>query len=187
MQPASGDELLKVVPLASASAPTLGNKARRAIWGVCWALLYRPTPTILHSWRRTILRIFGARIGKGAHPYPSARIWAPWNLTMEENSCLGAEVDCYNVAPIRLEQNSTVSQKSYLCSASHDIRDPAFRLMTAPITIRRGAWVAAAAFIGPGVVVGERAVVAAMTALTKSVPDGVVVGGNPARVISLRA
>lgn len=130
-----------------------------------------------------MLRLFGAIIKDGAHPYPSARIWAPWNLTMEEGSCLGDYVECYSVDRVILESHATVSQYSFLCTASHDYRVDGMPLLTAPITIGRHAWVAADAFIGPGVTVGERAVVGARASVFRDVDPWTVVGGNPARVI----
>src|SRR6185312_11674139 len=71
-------------------------------------------------------RLFGANVHPTAHPYPKCRIWAPWNLTMAAHSCLANNVDCYNVAPVMLEEYAIVSQYSYLCSASHDFNDAAF-------------------------------------------------------------
>ncbi len=155
----------------------------RLVWSAAWLLLYRPTPNLLHSWRRFILRLFGAKVGRGAHPYPSARIWAPWKLEMGEGSCIGPGADIYNVAQITLGARAIVSQKSYLCTASHDFRDPAFPLTAAPIRLGEGAWVAASAFVGPGVSIGSGAVVAACAVVTRNVAAKAIVGGNPAQVI----
>lgn len=163
------------------------DKLRRAIWGATWHLLYRPSPTIAHGWRRFLLRSFGANIGPAAHPYPSAWIWAPWNLEMGPRSCLGPRANCYSAAKIILEADSIVSQDVHLCSASHDIRDPSFSLVTAPIVIGRGAWVAADAFVGPGVEIGERAVVGARSVVMKDVFSSRVVAGNPAKEVGKRA
>jgi len=127
-----------------------------------------------------ILRAFGARIAPGVHPYPTARIWAPWNLTMETASCISDHVDCYSVAPITIGAHATVSQYSYLCSASHDYRDPGLPLIIAPIMIGADAWVAAAAFVGPGVRVGDGAVVGAHSTIVNDVPAWTVVAGSPA-------
>ena len=163
-----------------------GSRMRRALWGVTSALLYRPSPRPLHAWRRWLLRIFGARIGAEAHPYPRARIWAPWNLTMAEHSCLADDVDCYSVAPIVLGSRATVSQYTYLCTASHDYRDATMPMVCAPITIGADAWVAADVFVGPGVAVGEGAVVGARSTLMKDAAPWTVVAGSPARELGKR-
>lgn len=164
--------------------PNLSDKLRRALWQMVWLVLYRPTPNQAHVWRRILLRAFGAKVGAGAHPYPSARIWAPWNLTMEADSCLANESDCYNVAPVVLRAHAVVSQKAYLCTASHEIGDDSFALTGAGIEIGAYAWVAAAAFVGPGVTIGAGAVAAACAVVVKDVAPGMVVAGNPARVVS---
>ena len=162
------------------------NKVKRMIWNWVWTLFFRPSPRLLFSWRNFLLRLFGAQIGKGVHVYPSAKIWAPWNLELRDFAGLGDYVDCYCVAKITIGRKATVSQYSYLCSASHDISDPSLRLTSAPIVISDGAWVFADAFIGPGVTIGEGAVVGARASVFKDVDAWVVVGGNPARFIKKR-
>lgn len=163
-----------------------GNRVARVAWALVYALCYRPSPVLLHGWRRFLLRCFGASIGPGAHPYPSVRIWAPWNLTMERDSCLGHRVDCYSVAPIRIGEGAVVSQDVHLCTASHDYRDAAFPLISAPIVVGPLAWVAAAAFVGPGVTVGDGAVVGAASVVFRDVEPWTVVAGNPACSIKRR-
>jgi putative colanic acid biosynthesis acetyltransferase WcaF len=140
----------------------------------------------MHGWRRFLLRSFGARVASTAIPYAGARIWAPWNLTMEPGSCVSDHVDCYCVAPIKIGAHATVSQYSYLCSASHDYRDPTMPLVIAPIVIEPEAWVAAAVFVGPGVVVGEGAVVGARSTVLHDVAPWTVVAGSPPIVRSRR-
>jgi putative colanic acid biosynthesis acetyltransferase WcaF len=121
-----------------------------------------------------------------AHPYPSAKIWAPWNLEMGDHSCLSEKVDCYSVDTIRLGPHAIVSQYSFLCTASHDYTDPTMPLITAPIIIEAGAWVAADVFVGPGVTIGEGAVVGARSSVFKDVDPWTVIAGNPARAIKKR-
>lgn len=118
--------------------------------------------------------------------YSSAKVYYPANLEMDAYSCLASEVDCYNVAPIRIGANTTVSQGAYLCTASHDITNPLNPLITAPIVIEDQAWVAAGAFVGMGVKVGQGAVVGARAAVFKDVEAWTVVGGNPAKEIKKR-
>lgn len=163
------------------------DRLRRAFWRLAWVLLYRPTPIAAHRWRRLVLLAFGAQIAWPVYPYPSARIWAPWNLKMLRGSCLAGEVDCYNVDKVTLCEGVTVSQKSFLCTASHAFDDQTFELIGGPIVIGHGAWVAADAFIGPGVDIGEMAVVLARSVVVRNVEPGTVVGGNPARMLRWRA
>jgi putative colanic acid biosynthesis acetyltransferase WcaF len=158
----------------------------RAIWGTVWLLLFRPTPKVLHGWRRFLLRLFGARIGRGAVVHPSVRVWAPWNLTMGDHSCLAPFVDCYSVAPITLGQYAAVSQYSFLCAATHDYSSLARPLVVAPITIDMHAWVCADVFIGPGVRIEEGAVVGARSSVFRNVQSWTVVAGNPAHPIRER-
>ena len=133
-----------------------------------------------------ILRSFGARLGAGVHVYPSVKIWAPRNLIMENHSCLGPYVDCYNVARIEIGEYATVSQYAYLCGATHDHTRLTMPLVPKPIEIGARGWVAAGAFIGPGVTMGEGAVVGARSCVNRDVAAWTVVAGNPARELRKR-
>lgn len=158
---------------------TWQNRVLRIAWNLVQFTLYRCSPAFCHGWRCFLLRCFGARIGARAHPYPKARIWAPWNLTMEADACLADHVDCYCVAPVAIGAHATVSQYSYLCSASHDYRDSAMPLIVAPIVVEAEAWVAADVFVGPGVHIGEGAVVGARSTVVGDVASWTVVAGSP--------
>lgn len=162
------------------------NRLGRMLWQLVWTFLYRPTPRFLHPWRCFLLRVFGAKVGKGVHPYPSARIWAPWNLEMDDYSCLGEQVDCYCVDKIRLGPYALVSQYSFLCTGSHDYTDLDLPLVTAPISIGGRAWVTSDVFVGPGVTVGAGSVVLARSSVYKDVEPWVVVAGNPAVKVKRR-
>ncbi len=168
------------------SAHSLRNKIERVLWGLVYLFLYRPSPRPFHFWRRFLLRLFGARVAPGARPHPTTRFWYPRNLTMGENSILGDYVDCYCVDRITLGANAVVSRYSYLCAATHDYKDPAFPLVTAPITIGAGAWVAADVFVGPGVTIGAGAVVGARSSVFRDVAPSAVVAGSPAKQIKTR-
>lgn len=165
---------------------SLKNKIMRALWKIFYIGLFRITPAPLHFWRIFLLRIFGANIGKNCTVYPSVKIWAPWNLKMDDNSCLSHMVDCYSVDKVHLHKNSTVSQYSHLCTASRDFNNPSMPLITAPIIIGEGAWVAADAYIGPGVFVGNGSIVGARSSVYKNIGDFEIVGGNPSKKIGIR-
>lgn len=165
---------------------SLSNKLARLVWQAVWLLLYRPSPRVLHCWRRLLLRLFGARLGKGVHPYPSARIWAPWNLEMGDYACLGDGVDCYCVDVVRIGAHATISQYCFLCTASHDYSSLEMPLTSAPIAIGPYAWITADVFVGPGVVIGEGAVITARSSVFSDIPDWMVARGNPALPVHRR-
>jgi len=163
------------------------TQAVRLFWRITWLISTFFLPSSLgQEWKRFILRCFGAKISSKAVVYSSAKIFMPWNLEMHDFSCLAPGVDCYNAAPIVLESYATVSQRVYLCTASHNISSTAHEQIANPIRIEKYAWVAAEAFVGPGVTIGEGAVVGARAAVFRNVEPWNVVGGNPAKFIKRR-
>lgn len=163
------------------------NQIIRLLWNIMWPLCTWFLPRSLGmGWKRLLLRLFGAHIASTANIYSSVKIYYPANLWMEEYSCLASDVDCYNVAPIRIGAQSTVSQGAFLCTASHDITDPKNHLITKPIVIEDQAWIGAKAYIGMGVIVGQGAVVGATASVYKDVESWTVVGGNPAKFLKNR-
>lgn len=166
---------------------SLKNKISRVVWNVVYVFLFRPFGLgPFKKWRIFLLRLFGAKIHSTANIYASVKIWAPWNLTLGAHSTLGRKVDCYNQGKITIGDNTTISQKSYLCASTHDINDPLNNLILAPIEIGDQVWVAADAFIGPNVNIEQGAVVGARAAVFKQVDTWSVVGGNPAKFIKKR-
>jgi putative colanic acid biosynthesis acetyltransferase WcaF len=162
------------------------SRLRRALWNTAWRLLASWTPVPCHGWRRLLLRAFGARMAGRTKVYPSARIWDPRHLVMEADACLGPDVDCYNLATVTVGVGATVSQRSTLCAGTHDIDDPTFPLVTGPISVGANAWIAAEAFVGPGVTIGEGAVLGARGVATKALEPWTVYAGNPVRPLRKR-
>ena len=162
------------------------NKVLRLLWQVVWLFLFRPSPWFWQPPRRFLLRLFGAKLGRGVQVMPSVKIWAPWNLTLGECATVSHGVDLYCVAPIEIGAHATVSQRAFLCTASHEVDHPNMPLTTAPIKISDGAWVCAEAYIHPGVTLGVDAVAGVRSVVLHNVPARQVVGGNPARVLRER-
>lgn len=165
---------------------SLGNRLFRAVWIVVWVTLASWTPPFLFSWRRFLLRSFGAKIADTARIYGSARIWYPPNLEMGEYACLGSRVNCYCMGKISLADHALASQGAHLCAGTHNIDDPSFQLTTKPIQVGARAWIAAEAFVGPGVRIGEGAVLGARGVAFKDLEPWIVYAGNPAREIRKR-
>ena len=165
----------------------LKNKLYRLVWNIIRMLLFRLlVGRLFKDWRNLLLRLFGAELHPSAHIYASVKIWSPHNLKMGAYSTLGPGVDCYNQGMVCIGANSIISQKSYLCASTHDFEQTDFPLICKPILIGDSVWVAADAFIGPGVHLGDGVVVGARAAVFKHVDAWTVVGGNPAQVIKKR-
>lgn len=154
----------------------------RVLWGAAHPL-FAWSPRPLWGWRRALLRLFGARIGTAVHVYPSVRITIPWHLCIGDQSAIGDRAIIYALGPISLGRQVTVSQGAHLCAGTHDWRRPDRPLLKVPIRIGDGVWIAADAFIGPGVTVGEGAIVGARAVAMKDVPPQTTVIGNPARAL----
>jgi putative colanic acid biosynthesis acetyltransferase WcaF len=132
------------------------------------------------SFKRALLRAFGAKIGAGVVIKPRVNIHMPWRLEIGEHSWIGEEVFILNLDRVLIESHCCVSQRSFLCTGNHDFRDTSFAFQCAPINIRHGAWIGASVFVGPGVEVGEEAVVTAGSVVVKNLPSGMICSGNPA-------
>lgn len=130
--------------------------------------------------------MFGAKMGRGCHVYGKVRIWAPWNLVIEDEAGVGDDAILYSMTTITIGRRAVVSQGAHLCTGTHDHEDPSFRLFAKPITIGAEAWICADAFVGPGVTVGEGAVVGARSVATKDVPAWMVCAGNPCKPLKKR-
>lgn len=180
------EELLKDTDPATGPTFSLSNRALRAVWGVVWTLFFLPSPRPAHGWRAMLLRLFGARLGKGVHVYAKVKVWAPWNLTIDDEAGVADGCEIYNIAPIHIGRRAVVSQGAYLCTGSHDYEDPKFQLIASPITVGAFAWICAEAFVGPGVKVGDGTVIGARAVVTKDMPDWMVCAGHPCKPLKPR-
>lgn len=168
---------------------SLKSKILRELWNVSWMMFGKWTPEhsrLFNKWRVLLLKIFGAKIGKGCVVKSSCEVWQPWNLTMGDYVALSENVVCYTVDKITIGSQTTVSRDAFICCASHDVTSPIMELTYAPITIGSNAWIAARSIIMPGRKVGDGAVVAAGGVVIHDVEPWTIVGGNPAKFISKR-
>ena len=165
---------------------SLRNRFVRVVWGVAWLLLARFTPPPLHAWRRLVLRAFGARVGRGTRVHASAAIWLPRNLELGEQVLIGPGARLYNQGTIKIGAWSVISQRAHLCASTHRIDDPDFQLECRPIVVGERCWVAAEAFVGPGVTMGDGAVLAARGVLFENAEEDGIYRGNPAALVRQR-
>lgn len=172
----------------TARAPyTRGEYARRFAWLLVQNTLFRFSPPRAFGWRRWLLGLFGAKLGRHTGVRRSVRVMHPWLLEVGDWSMLGERVDVYNLGPVRIGEHTVISQDAVLCAGTHDHTKPDLPLLRPPITIGAGAWVAAEAFIGPGVTIGDNSVISARAVVMRDVPEGVIAAGNPCAVVGERA
>lgn len=178
-------ELLDIKSNRSARKYSLKTQALRVAWAFFHVFFYcSPRPAyIVRAW---MLKLFGAKIGRAVQVSNTCKIFAPWNLEIGDFSAVGNQTNLYNLGPLRIGQNVTVSQGTHVCGGTHDYNDSKMKLIKSPIVIKENAWVCADAFVGPGVTVGEYAIVAARGVCVKDVDDYCIVGGNPAKTIGKR-
>jgi len=162
------------------------NKVLRILWSIVWAILGQTSPRPFHAWRSLLLRVFGAKIGKGVHIYPGVKIWAPWNLEVGSHSGVGDGTDLYSVARISIGSNTTISQKCFLCTASHNYSFNELPLISSEITIGNNVWITADVFVGPGIDIGDGSVVLARSTVVQDLPPWIVAKGNPATPFKAR-
>jgi putative colanic acid biosynthesis acetyltransferase WcaF len=155
------------------------NRFYRFCWKIIYFTLFKYSPRFFHSWRILILRIFGAKVGKGVHVYPKVEIWAPWNLIIGDESGIANGVKLYSQDKIIIGKRVVISQGSHLCTGTHNFNKKGFPLLTKPITIGDQAWIAAEVFIHPGIVIGNGAVIGSRSVVTKNVNPWMVCSGFP--------
>ncbi|WP_150116889.1 putative colanic acid biosynthesis acetyltransferase [Priestia megaterium] len=166
------------------------NRGRNGIyillWWVVQGTLFRFSLHNAYNWRAKLLRLFGSDIGKDTKIRASSKFHYPWKVSIGDYSWIGDNVQFYSLDKIYVGSNCVVSQKSYLCTGSHNIKDPHFGLITKPVVIKDGAWIASDVFIYPGVTINEMAVVAARSTVIKDIPANEVHAGSPAKYVKKR-
>ncbi|WP_318311075.1 putative colanic acid biosynthesis acetyltransferase [Flagellimonas crocea] len=156
------------------------------LWWIVQALLFRTSPQVLYGWRRFLLRIFGAKIGKGVIIRPTVKITYPWKLTIGNYSWVGDDVVLYSLGEIEIGVNTVISQKSYLCTGSHDYMKSDFPIYSDKIKIGDSCWLATDVYIAPGVTIGKATIVGARSSVFKSLPEKTICYGSPAKPIKNR-
>ncbi|GGG42453.1 colanic acid biosynthesis acetyltransferase WcaF [Croceivirga lutea] len=157
------------------------------LWWVVQTVFCNPSPQFMYGWRRFWWRLFGAKVGKKVIIRPSVKCTYPWKVKIGDYSWIGDQVVLYSVDSITIEKNTVVSQKSYLCTASHDYKLSNFPTITSPIYIKEGCWLASDVYVAPGVTIGQETLVGARSSVFSSLPDKKICVGSPAKPIKDRS
>ena len=156
------------------------------LWWIVQASLFRLSPQLMYGWRRFLLRSFGAKIGKNVIIRPSAQITYPWKLIIGDNSWIGDEVVLYSLGEIEIGSNSVISQRSYICTGTHDYRSNDFSIHAEKITIGSKCWLATDVYVAPSVTIGDFTVVGARSSVFSDLPEGKICLGSPAKPVKDR-
>lgn len=156
------------------------------LWWIVEALLFRTSPQFMYGWRRTLLRCFGAKIGKKVILRSSVHTQFPWKLSIDDYSWIGDAVTLYSLGQITIGKNVVISQKSYLCTGTHNYQQVDFPIQSLPVDIEDECWLATDVFIAPGITIGKGTIVGARSSVFKSLPAGKICFGSPAAVIKNR-
>ncbi|MFY0712110.1 putative colanic acid biosynthesis acetyltransferase [Seonamhaeicola sp. NFXS20] len=162
------------------------SKITVQLWWLVYALFFKSSPQILYGWRRFLLRSFGAQIGKNVIIRPSAKITYPWKVKIGDYSWIGDDVVLYSLGEIEIGKNTVISQKSYLCTGSHDYTKIDFPIYSKKIMIEDGCWLATDVFVSPGVTIKKGTVVGARSTVLSDLDANSVYVGSPVRFIKKR-
>lgn len=158
----------------------------RTLWFFAGLPLLKSSIIPFSAFRRSLLRCFGAKIGKGVVIKPGIRVKYPWFLTVGDHCWLGEDVWIDNLTMVTIGNHICISQGAYLCTGSHDWTDPGFRLIVKPIEIHHGAWICARASLAPGTIIGTGSVVGLGAVVGGTVPPYEIHAGNPAKFVRSR-
>lgn len=150
------------------------------LWWIIQNLFFKPSPQVLYGWRRFLLRSFGAKIGKGVIIRPSAQFTYPWKISIGDNSWVGDEVVLYSLGEIEIGCDTVISQRSYICTGSHNYNTENFDIYAKKISIGNKCWLATDVYVAPDVTIGDFTVVGARSSVFKDLPSNKVCKGNPA-------
>lgn len=159
---------------------------RGFLWYVSYRLLWRTSPPFCRQWRNLLLQLFGAHVGRGVRIARTARVYRPWNLALGDRVVIAHRALLNCTAAVTLGDDVHVSQYAQFTSATRDYERVDMPIVSRPITVGARVWIAADAYVGPGVTIGDEAIVGARAAIHDDVPPRAVVVGNPAKVLRFR-
>ena len=162
------------------------SSMKELVWAVVSLILFHLCPLKLSGLKCSVLRTFGAMVGRNVVIKPQVKITFPWKLTVGENVWLGEECWLLNLDHITIADNVCISQRAFLCTGNHNYKSPSFDLIVKPIQVEASAWIGAGAFVGPGVTVGTHAVLAIGSVATNDLQPFGIYRGNPAVLVKQR-
>jgi putative colanic acid biosynthesis acetyltransferase WcaF len=157
-----------------------GSAIKRTIWFFINGLVFINPLVPINGLKIWLLRLFGARIGKGVVIKPNVNIKYPWLLTIGNHVWIGEKVWIDSLAPIIIHDHVTLSQGAMLLTGSHNYKAETFDLLVNKIILEEGVWIGAQAVVCPGVICYSHSILAVGSVATKNLDPYFVYQGNPA-------
>jgi putative colanic acid biosynthesis acetyltransferase WcaF len=163
-----------------------GGKTRRLLWYVCNAVFVNSSVPYPSSFKSALLRLFGAKVGRGVVIKPNVNIKFPWFLELGDHVWLGEGAWIDNLTHVRVGSHVCLSQGAYVLTGNHDYKRVAFDLLVSPVVIEDGVWVGAKAVVCPGTTLRTHAVVTAGSVISRDVKAWTIYSGNLATPVRAR-
>lgn len=156
------------------------------LWWLVQSTLFGMSPQFMYGWRRFLLKLFGAEVGKCVLIRPTVRVTYPWKVKIGDHVWIGDHAELYSLGEIEIGADVVISQRSYLCAATHDHTKPSFDMFAKKIAIEDQAWIAADVFVAPGVTIGRGSMIGARSSVFSDMPEAMICLGSPAKPIKPR-
>lgn len=153
---------------------------RRVLWYFTNALLFLNPLFPFRSPKPAILRLFGAKVGKGVVIHPGVNIKFPWKLSIGDHVWIGQRAWLDNIDQLSIASNVVISQGAMIIQGSHDYKKVDYPTLHKPVVLEEGSWVGAGAIVTLGVTLKSHAVLAAGSMASKDLEAYTVYQGNPA-------
>lgn len=163
-----------------------GTAAGRLVWYFINHLIFNHGLLPLNGIKVILLRLFGAKIGKGVVIKPCVNIKYPWRLSIGDYSWIGERVWIDNLAQVSIGAHCCLSQESLLICGNHNYKKQGFDLITGEIHLEDGVWIGTRAVVCPGVRAGSHAVLSAGSVASSDLQPMVIYRGNPAVPVKSR-
>ncbi|MDC3195827.1 WcaF family extracellular polysaccharide biosynthesis acetyltransferase [Flavobacteriaceae bacterium] len=162
------------------------SKMMVQVWWIVEKTLFAMSPQFFFGWRRFLLRLFGAKIGKGVLIRSSVKVTYPWKVSIGDYTWIGEETILYSLGEIKIGSHVAVAHGVYFNTGNHNYKSNDFAILKDKIIIKDESWITNDVYIAPGVTIGEGCVIGARSSVYKNMPKGWVCYGNPAKPVKLR-
>jgi len=156
------------------------SKVTVQLWWMVQATLFAWSPQVMYGWRRFLLRLFGAKIGKGVLIRSTAKVTYPWNVEIGDYCWIGEDNVLYSLGKITIGNHVAFAHKVYINTGGHDYTKPSFDIFAEPVVIEDECWLTNDVYVAPGVTIGKGTIIAARSSVLKNIPGNKICVGTPA-------